>query len=205
MADLNPKPPSTATPAGSQASAEGGLDASERAAEDPDVIAFIELLFFAYRDFVHDPDAILEEIGFGRAHHRVLHFVYRHPGIRVSRLLTVLNITKQSLARVLRQLIEQAYVEQREGVNDRRERCLFLTPSGVNLFERLLAPQRNRVAKALRAAADATVAPTTGSPLTAALNIEKFLEAMIEAPERDTIKSLIEAGVPAGTPDAEAA
>lgn len=179
-------------------------DTSAAVTSGPDVVAFIELLFFAYRDFVHDPDAILEEIGFGRAHHRVLHFVYRHPGIRVSRLLTVLNITKQSLARVLRQLIEEAYVEQREGINDRRERCLFLSPTGVDLFERLLAPQRARVTEALNAAGASAERAFDGTtpPMQ---SIERFLETMIEAPDRETIKTLIEAGVPVRKPDAEAA
>lgn len=176
-------------------------DAPGNAAQATDVAAFIELLFFAYRDFVHDPDAILEEIGFGRAHHRVLHFVYRHPGIRVSRLLTVLNITKQSLARVLRQLIAEAYVEQREGKSDRRERRLFLTPEGIALFERLVAPQMARVADALAAAddsADQTDGATHG-------RIERFLKAMIEAPEREAILELIDAGAPVGPHNAEAA
>lgn len=161
----------------------------------PDVVAFIELLFFAYRDFVHDPDAILEEYGFGRAHHRVLHFVYRHPGIRVSRLLTVLNITKQSLARVLKQLIEDHFVEQRPGENDRRERHLFLTPDGLVLFERLFAPQRKRVTQALAAA----------GPAVDHVAIERFLHAMIEQGDRDTIQHLIDAGAPVGKSDAEAA
>lgn len=176
-------------------------DLSGDAHQTRDVAAFIELLFFAYRDFVHDPDAILEEIGFGRAHHRVLHFVYRHPGIRVSRLLTVLNITKQSLARVLRQLLAEGYVEQREGKSDRRERCLFLTTEGMTLFERLVAPQIARVAEAL-AAADADANKDNGS---AHGRIERFLEAMIEAPEREAILDLIDAGAPFGPDNAEAA
>lgn len=160
-----------------------------------DVVAFIELLFFAYRDFVHDPDAILEEYGFGRAHHRVLHFVYRHPAIRVSRLLTVLNITKQSLARVLKQLIEDNFVEQRAGENDKRERRLFLTPEGVALFERLVAPQRARVAEALA---------TAGADIDHAA-VQRFLHAMIAPGDRDTIQQLIDAGAPVGEPNAEAA
>ena len=177
-------------------SAEKGAHATSRdVSRTPDVVAFIELLFFAYRDFVHDPDAMLEEIGFGRAHHRVLHFVYRHPGIRVSRLLSVLNITKQSLARVLRQLIEENYVEQREGKSDRRERCLFLTPTGVALFERLVAPQQKRVAAALAAA----------EPGLDHSAIERFLHAMIEAQDRDAIKDLIKEGAPVGISSAEAA
>jgi DNA-binding MarR family transcriptional regulator len=90
----------------------------------------IELLFFAYRDFVSDPDDVLAKFGFGRAHHRVLHFVNRHPGMKVADLLDVLKITKQSLGRVLKQLVDQGYVVQREGENDRRQRLLYVTPKG---------------------------------------------------------------------------
>ena len=87
----------------------------------------IELLFFAYRDFVGDPDEVLLKLGFGRAHHRVLHFVNRNPGIKVADLLEILNITKQSLGRVLKQLIDQGYVSQKEGAHDRRQRLLYVT------------------------------------------------------------------------------
>src|ERR1700685_381592 len=75
----------------------------------------IELLFFAYRDFVGDPDDVLATLGFGRAHHRVLHFINRNPGMKVADLLDVLKITKQSLGRVLKQLVDDGYVTQREG------------------------------------------------------------------------------------------
>src|SRR5881396_2921382 len=81
----------------------------------------IELLFFAYRDFVSDPDHVLEKFGFGRAHHRVLHFVNRNPGMKVADLLDILRITKQSLGRVLKQLVDEGYVVQKEGENDRRQ------------------------------------------------------------------------------------
>ena len=87
----------------------------------------IELLFFAYRDFVSDPDDVLAKFGFGRAHHRVLHFVNRHPGMKVADLLDMLRITKQSLGRVLKQLVDQGYVVQKEGENDRRQRLLYVT------------------------------------------------------------------------------
>ena len=82
----------------------------------------IELLFFAYRDFVGDADHELEVFGFGRAHHRVMHFVYRYPGLKVADLLDVLRITKQSLGRVLKQLLDEDYIVQRTGNNDRRQR-----------------------------------------------------------------------------------
>src|SRR3979411_816218 len=97
----------------------------------------IELLFFAYRDFVGDPDDVLAKFGFGRAHHRVLHFVNRNPGMKVAALLDILRITKQSLGRVLKQLIDQGYVEQKEGERDRRQRLLYVTPKGAELALRL--------------------------------------------------------------------
>ena len=109
----------------------------------------IELLFFAYRDFTAEPDAILEQHGFGRAHHRVLHFVNRNPGMKVAELLDVLKITKQSLGRVLKQLIQQGYVVQKEGANDRRQRLLYVTPKGEALAMKLAGLQTARLARAL--------------------------------------------------------
>src|SRR5207244_9961176 len=88
---------------------------------------FIELLFFAYRDFVGDADHELEAFGFGRAHHRVMHFVYRYPGLKVADLLDVLRITKQSLGRVLKQLLDEGYIVQKTGDNDRRQRLIYAT------------------------------------------------------------------------------
>jgi DNA-binding MarR family transcriptional regulator len=108
---------------------------------EPEAVALVELLFFAYRDFVSDPDHILEGLGFGRAHHRVLHFVGRDPGMTVARLLEILQITKQSLARVLKELIDKGYVFQKEGAEDRRQRLLHLTAEGDALRQRLIAPQ----------------------------------------------------------------
>src|SRR3954468_8869050 len=112
----------------------------------------IELLFFAYRDFTAEPDAILAEYGFGRAHHRVVHFVGRHPQMTVGELLGILRITKQSLNRVLGQLVRQGFVVQHRGPDDRRQRLLELTDSGRELERLLSAPQRVRVAAAYRAA-----------------------------------------------------
>ncbi|CUW37191.1 HTH-type transcriptional regulator PetP [Magnetospirillum sp. XM-1] len=112
----------------------------------------IELLFFAYRDFTAEPDAILGEYGFGRAHHRVIYFVGRHPGITVSDLLEILRITKQSLSRVLGQLITEKFIVQRPGVRDRRQRLLELTEKGVELERLLTERQRARIARAYREA-----------------------------------------------------
>ena len=100
---------------------------------DEDTVALIELLFFAYRDFVSDPDELLKELGFGRAHHRVVHFVGRDPGLTVAELLDILRITKQSLGRVLKDLIDKDLVRQKEGENDRRQRLLYLTETGEAL------------------------------------------------------------------------
>ena len=109
----------------------------------------IELLFFAYRDFVGDADEVLAKFGFGRAHHRVLHFVNRNPGMKVAELLGILKITKQSLGRVLKQLIDEGYVEQKEGATDRRQRLLFVTPKGEALALRLAGLQSARIGRAL--------------------------------------------------------
>jgi DNA-binding MarR family transcriptional regulator len=114
-----------------------------------DLYWFVEAFFFAYRDFIGDPDRILDEIGFGRAHHRVLHFIHRYPGMRVADLLDILRITKQSLARVLRELIKEGYVAQHSGTSDRRERLLYVTDSGGALAERLAAPQIEKMRAAL--------------------------------------------------------
>lgn len=108
----------------------------------------IELLFFAYRDFISDPDAILEKKEFGRAHHRVLHFVNRNPGMTVADLLDTLKITKQSLARVLKQLIDSGYIAQVEGTEDRRQRHLFPTTAGRELALDLARPQSRRIGRA---------------------------------------------------------
>lgn len=112
----------------------------------------IELMFYAYRDFTAEPDAILARIGFGRAHHRVIHFVGRQPGMTVSDLLDILKITKQSLSRVLSQLVEQEYIVQRPGTRDRRQRLLELTAKGAELERQLSEGQRALVARAYRAA-----------------------------------------------------
>ena len=110
----------------------------------------IELMFFAYRDFTGEADALLADYGLGRAHHRALYFIGRHPDMTVSDLLDILNITKQSLSRVLSQLIDEGYVEQREGAQDRRQRLLRLTRKGRTLEEQVNDLQSKRFAKAYR-------------------------------------------------------
>ena len=109
----------------------------------------IELLFFAYRAFIGDGDRMLARFGFGRAHHRALHFISRHPGITVAELLEILKITKQSLGRVLRELVETGFVIQREGQNDRRQRLLYLTDKGYKLAVEVATMQSGRLSRAL--------------------------------------------------------
>ena len=106
------------------------------------------MLFFAYRDFTAEPDTILARYGFGRAHHRVIHFVGRHPQITVSELLAILRITKQSLSRVLSQLVRQEFILQQRGSHDRRQRLLELTAKGRDLERQLSEPQQRRIANA---------------------------------------------------------
>lgn len=118
----------------------------------------IEAMFFAYRGFTADPDRILDERGFGRAHHRALHFINRSRGTTVSNLLAVLGVTKQSLNRVLRTLIEDGLVEARVGRRDRRERNLHLTEAGAELERALSEAQRARMRAAYRAAGPQAVA-----------------------------------------------
>jgi DNA-binding MarR family transcriptional regulator len=141
--------------------------------------AIIELLFFAYRDFTSDPDKILSEYGFGRAHHRVLHFVNRMPGLTVAELLEVLKITKQSLARVLKQLIDTGHVVQVQGPRDRRQRELYPTAKGRELALALAAPQSRRISDAL----------AEGAPEERAV-VERFLKAMVNPELRAQIDNL---------------
>src|SRR5690606_20329258 len=154
-----------------------GLVRTPIVAEECPEIAIIELLFFAYRDFTSDPDEILTGYGFGRAHHRVLHFVNRMPGLTVAELLDVLKITKQSLARVLKQLVDSGYVAQLPGPTDRRQRELYPTAKGRALSLALAAPQSRRIARAL---AEATPGDRTV--------IEGFLKGMVNPELRSQIE-----------------
>ena len=140
----------------------------------------IELLFFAYRDFTGDPDAVLAEYGFGRAHHRVLHFVNRNPGLRVANLLEILKITKQSLARVLKQLIGEGFITQRAGAEDRRERLLYVTVKGARLADKLTTLQVQRVETALQKAGVEAESAT-----------RRFLLEMISEADRPQVEALV--------------
>jgi DNA-binding MarR family transcriptional regulator len=165
-----------------------GAGAAEATAADPEggrepgahLVSVVELLFFAYRDFTGEADAVLGEIGLGRAHHRVLHFVHRNPGLRVADLLGILKITKQSLARVLKQLVDNGHVTQSMGEKDRRERRLTLTDKGTALAQRLIALQTARVAQAL------SLAGPEAENLT-----RDFLFAMVGVDDRPGVAALI--------------
>jgi DNA-binding MarR family transcriptional regulator len=143
----------------------------------------IELLFFAYRDFVGDPDEVLIKLSFGRAHHRVLHFVNRNPGMKVAELLDILRITKQSLGRVLKQLIDQGYVLQREGAQDRRQRLLYVTPKGEQLALKLATLQTERLSRAV-----AELGPGAHEAA------RRFLAAVIDTENRDAVLRQIARG-----------
>ncbi len=119
---------------------------------DDQLLQGIELMFFAYRGFTSDPDKILENYTYGRAHHRAIHFIHRRPGTTVNNLLDILGVTKQSLNRVLRQLVDDGLVESRVGEHDRRERHLYLTESGVKLESDLSETQRKRMRSAYKTA-----------------------------------------------------
>lgn len=159
---------------------DGAEDDAEISAGRADLIAHVELLFFAYRDFTGDPDAVLAQYGFGRAHHRVLHFVHRNPGLRVANLLEILKITKQSLARVLKQLIGEGFIVQKAGAEDRRERLLYATLKGARLADKLMALQVRRLEAALAAAGPEAEAAT-----------KRFLLAMISDDDRPQVETLV--------------
>jgi DNA-binding MarR family transcriptional regulator len=174
MTDINfssPSPDPDSRPADGRSPAPGGADLRWD---------IIELLFFAYRDFVGDADHELEAFGFGRAHHRVLHFVYRYPGLKVADLLDVLRITKQSLGRVLKQLLDEGYIVQKTGNNDRRQRLLFATAKGEALVGKLAGLQTDRITRALgEIGADG------------ADTVRRFLRAMIDHDDPDKVLETI--------------
>jgi DNA-binding MarR family transcriptional regulator len=153
---------------------------SGEAANQVDIVSCVELFYFAYRDFTCEPDTILEQYGFGRAHHRVLHFVHRNPGLRVAQLLEILKITKQSLARVLKQVVNEGFVIQRAGDEDRRERRLYVSAKGARLAEKLTQIQVIRLEAALAKAGP-------GADKLA----RQFLFAMISDKDRPQVEALL--------------
>jgi len=155
----------------------------QRAASGPDdapMFDLIELFYFAYRDFVGDADRLLEAYGFGRAHHRVLHFVSRQPGLTIAALLDILRITKQSLNRVLKELIAQSFIEARAGELDRRHRQLYATPEGEKLARELAQVQTRRFSSAME-----RLGPHGKEQAVA------FLLSMIDPGERERVIELI--------------
>ena len=142
-----------------------------------------EAMFFAYRGFTADPDRILSRRGYGRAHHRTIHFIGRSPGTTVSNLLTILGVTKQSLSRVLRELVAKGLVESRIGASDRRERHLRLTEAGAALERELSGVQRTRMREAYRSAGPEAVA-----------GFRAVLEAMMDPDMRRAFLALKEGG-----------
>jgi DNA-binding MarR family transcriptional regulator len=139
----------------------------------------IELFYFAYRDFVGDADRQLEAYGFGRAHHRVLHFVSRNPGLTIAALLDILRITKQSLNRVLKELISEGFVDARAGAQDRRHRQLYVTAKGEHLALQLSLAQTSRFERVIeRVGAEGREQAIA------------FLLAMVDPPERERVIEL---------------
>lgn len=145
----------------------------------------IELLFFAYRDFTSDPDKVLAERGYGRAHHRAIHFIRRRPDITIAGLLEILGVTKQSLNRVLRQLIDDGLVTSQTGQVDRRQRLLRLTEAGEELERALSDPQRARIRRAYSEAGVEAVA-----------GFRTVLERIIDDSAREDVMSLVQRGSP---------
>jgi len=146
---------------------------------DEQVRKGIEAMFFAYRAFTADPDRILDGMDYGRAHHRAIHFIHRSPGTTVTNLLSILGVTKQSLNRVLRALVEEALVEARIGKRDKRERHLHLTEKGAALERVLSDAQRARMRSAYRAAGPVAVQ-----------GFRQVLEAMMDPDLRQQFRTL---------------
>ena len=186
MSDISTNSGSDANPdsgvefdVGSDSTSRG--DAAYSFLNDEALIQGIEMLFYAYRDFTSDPDEILKIRGFGRAHHRVVHFIGRNPGITVAALLAILKVTKQSLSRVLSQLVTEQFVRQETGSRDRRQRLLYLTEKGETLFAELSGPQKARVAKAYREAGAEAVA-----------GYRKVLIGLIDEAEREQVVASVD-------------
>ncbi len=159
------------------------LRAEEPPGRDIPAYDLIELFFFAYRDFVSGPDRILAEYGFGRAHHRVLHFVSRQPGLTIAELLDILKITKQSLNRVLKELVEKDFIVSRMGTTDRRQRLLFATQAGEELALRLADLQTGRIMRALETVPAEEREAMRGF-------VKDYLTAMVDPQERARVAQL---------------
>lgn len=160
------------------------VDVNRRGGE-PELFAFdlIERMFFGYRDFVGVADAALAEMGYGRAHHRVLHFVDRHPGLTVGELLGILKVSKQGVAKPLKALTDDDLIRVRPGVTDRREKRLETTERGHALARELARLQTERIEAALAAAGPAARAP-----------VSRFLAALVDEADRPSVMRRLEIG-----------
>ncbi|MGF1650735.1 MAG: MarR family winged helix-turn-helix transcriptional regulator [Hyphomicrobiaceae bacterium] len=154
--------------------------AASRGVASEGIVEIVELLYFAYRDFTGEADALLARHGFGRAHHRALYFVNRHPGLPIAELLDILKITKQSLSRVLKELIAGGFIEQRPGANDRRQRLLYATATGSELARTLTELQVQRIHAALNSLCERDEAV-----------VRAFLAAMVSDADRQRVLALI--------------
>ena len=161
----------------------------EPSAADAPLYELIELMFFAYRDFVGDADRLLEQYRFGRAHHRVLHFVHRQPGLSVAELLDILKITKQSLNRVMKDLLDAGLIEVQSGASDRRQRLLYVSTAGDGLATTLAEAQSQRFRTAL-----------AGLPPEAGPQAAEFLLRLVDPPDRAAVARRVRARARRGAP-----
>ena len=115
---------------------------------EKEIRKIIELVFFSYRDFTAGPDQVLEKLNFGRAHHRVIYFVGKKDKITIKELLKVLKITKQSLTRVLKQLVKEGFIVVSTGL-DKRTKNLSLTSNGLSLENELSTIQIQKIKKVI--------------------------------------------------------
>ncbi len=118
--------------------------------KDDQIKDFIEKIFYAYRETYSDPKEILKKYSFGTAHHRAIHLIERYEGLTVSDLLNKLKITKQSLNRVLRDLIKNKSILVKKGEVDSRQRQIFLNEKGKKLFEEIFLQQKKRIYNAFK-------------------------------------------------------
>lgn len=180
MTDINTKANSEIPESAAAASSHDAPSQGPMSGRDEHILTLMELFYFAYRDFTGDGDEVLAKIGYGRAHHRVIHFVHHYPGLRVAELLGILKITKQSLSRVLKQLIDEDYICQRHGETDRRERLLYTTKKGQELARQLAEPQIARFENAIASISKAEKE-----------TVETFLFSLIQQGNRHDVISLM--------------
>ena len=148
--------------------------------EEKEIRKLMELLFFSYRDFTAGPDQILEKIQFGRAHHRIIYFVGKHNEITIKELLKILKITKQSLSRVLNELVKRKFINMTVG-SDKRTKNLTLTKIGIELEKKLSNIQITKIRNILQKANENDIN-----------GFKKILFAMIDSEEKKIFNKLNE-------------